>query len=56
MDSMKIKTLKLPVIEQKIIAEKTNEVSFGLKENEFAFLAGQHIKVRIPKLLYPDPS
>jgi len=48
--------IKLPILEQKIIAEKTCEVSFGLSGKKFEFLAGQYIRVTVPKLLYPDPK
>ncbi|MDP3729757.1 MAG: FAD-dependent oxidoreductase [bacterium] len=51
---MNIETLKLPIIEQNIIAEKTCEVAFSLDKKEFSFFAGQYIRVSIPKLLYPD--
>lgn len=47
--------LKIPIFEQKIIAEKTYEVSFGLSGKKFDFLAGQYIRVIAPKLLHPDP-
>lgn len=50
------KTLKLPIIEQKIIAEKTCEVSFGLSGKEFDFWAGQYIRVSVPNLLHTDPK
>ncbi len=53
---MNIETLKLPIVEQKIIAEKTYEVSFGLSEKEFNFWAGQYVRVSAPKLLHPDPK
>lgn len=53
---MNIETLQLPIIEQKTIAEKTCEVSFGLSRKEFRFLAGQYIRVSVPKLLHADPK
>lgn len=52
---MNIETLKLPIIERKIIAEKTREISLGLSEKEFIFLAGQYIRVIAPNLLHADP-
>ena len=51
---MNVETPKLPIIEQKTIAEKTCEVSFGLSQKEFNFLAGQYIRINVPKLLYSD--
>ena len=53
MESQKIKLL---ILEQKIIAEKTSEVSFSLRGKEFEFLAGQYIRVSVPKLLFSDPK
>lgn len=53
---MNIKTLQLPIIKQKTVAEKTREVSFDLLGKEFNFLAGQYIRVSVSKLLYPDPK
>lgn len=50
------KKLQLPIIEQKTIAEKTCEVSFDLSHKGFKFLAGQYIRVSVPKLLYSDPK
>lgn len=50
------KIIQLPIIKQKIIADKTNEVALDLSKNEFAFHAGQYVQMRIPKLLYPDPK
>jgi ferredoxin-NADP reductase len=46
--------IKLPIVQQKTIAQKTNEISFGLSGQEFAFEAGQYIQVALPELLYPD--
>jgi hypothetical protein len=34
---MEIKKIQLPILEQKIIAEQTCEVSFDLSEKEFIF-------------------
>ncbi len=51
---MKIKKIKLPILEQKIIAKKTYEVSFYLSKTNFNFEAGQYIQVNVPKLLYSD--
>lgn len=51
-----IKKIKLPILEQKTIAEKTCEVSFGLPGNKFIFLAGQYVRANAPKLVYPDPK
>lgn len=48
--------IKLPIIEQRTIAEKTDEVSFDLSGKNFVFIAGQYIRVTIPKLLYADPK
>jgi len=53
---MEIKKIQLPILEQKIIAEQTCEVSFDLSEKEFIFLAGQYIRLTLPKLLYADPQ
>lgn len=54
--NMESQKIKLPILEQKMIAEKTCEVSFGLSGREFNFLAGQYIRVSVPELLYPDPK
>ena len=54
--NIKSQKIKLPILEQKIIAEKTCEVSFDLSGKEFKFLAGQYIRVSVPKLFYPDPK
>src|SRR3990167_11558885 len=48
--------IKLPIVGQKTIAQKTNEVSFGLSDKEFVFMAGQYIQMALPELLYPDPK
>lgn len=48
--------IKLPILEQKIITEKTSEVSFGLHEKDFDFFAGQYVRVSVPKLFYSDPK
>jgi ferredoxin-NADP reductase/DMSO/TMAO reductase YedYZ heme-binding membrane subunit len=48
------KKIKLPIVEQKIIAEKTCEVSFDVSGEKFEFSAGQYIRINIPTLLYPD--
>jgi len=48
--------IKLPIVGQKTIADKTNEVSFGLSDKEFIFIAGQYIQMGLPELLYPDPK
>lgn len=53
-NNMEVKKIQLPILEQKTIAEKTCEVSFGLPGNEFGFLAGQYIRISAPKLLYAD--
>jgi len=53
---MNIERLQIPLVEQKIVAEKTCEVSFDLSGKEFDFLAGQYIRVSVPKLLYADPK
>ena len=53
---MNIETLQIPIIEQKIITEKTYEVSFGLSGKKFEFLAGQYIRVSVSKLFYSDPK
>lgn len=47
--------IDLPIINRRSIAFKTNEVSFGTRGHTFPFQAGQHVQVRVPKLLYPDP-
>ena len=52
---MENKKLNIPIIQQKNIAEKTCEVSFGLSGEEFSFLAGQYIRASVSELLYPDP-
>jgi methionine sulfoxide reductase heme-binding subunit len=54
--NMETQKIKLPILEQKNIAEKTCEVFFGLHGKEFNFLAGQYISVGVPKLLYSDPK
>lgn len=54
--NIEIKKIKLPILKQKTIAEKTCEVSFGLNGKMFNFLAGQYIRVSAPKLLYSDPK
>lgn len=54
--NMEIKKLRLPILGQKIIAEKTCEVSFDLSGKDFNFIAGQYIRISVPKLLYPDPK
>lgn len=46
--------IKLPVIKQRTTAEKTYEVSFNLSGKSFSFIAGQYIRVTVPKLLYDD--
>jgi len=51
---MEVKRIKMPILEKKLIAEKTYEVSFDLEGKEFEFLAGQFIRVNLLKLLYPD--
>ncbi len=52
---LETKKLQLPILEQRIIAEKTCEISFDLSGKEFEFLAGQYIRVGVPTLLHPDP-
>lgn len=52
--NIKIRKLQLPILSQKIIAEKTCEISFNLRGRTFDFIAGQHIRVNVPKLLYSD--
>ncbi|MEX0918879.1 MAG: FAD-dependent oxidoreductase [Candidatus Paceibacterota bacterium] len=47
--------IKLPIIDRREVAEKTNEVSFGLTGREFNFIAGQYIQLGVDNLLYPDP-
>lgn len=54
--NMEIRKLQLPILSQKIIAEKTCEISFSLAAKNFDFVAGQHIRANAPKLLYPDPK
>jgi len=46
--------LKLPILEQKLIAENTCEVSLDLSGQNFQFIPGQYIRLTLPKLLYPD--
>jgi len=53
---MESQQIKLPILERKIIAEKICEVSFGLSAKKFEFLAGQYIRVSLPKLFYSDPK
>ncbi len=53
--TVEAKKLKLPILEQRIIAEKTCEISFDLSGKEFKFLAGQYVRVSVPTLLHPDP-
>ena len=53
---MESQTIKLSVLERKIVAEKTCEVSFSLDEKKFNFLAGQYIRISVPKLFYFDPK
>jgi ferredoxin-NADP reductase/DMSO/TMAO reductase YedYZ heme-binding membrane subunit len=48
--------IKLPIAEQKIIAEKTYEISFDVSGRRFEFSAGQYIRVSVPTLRYPDPK
>src|SRR3989344_460810 len=48
--------VKLSIVGQKTIADKTNEVSLGLSDKEFVFIAGQYIQMGLPELLYPDPK
>lgn len=48
--------LNIPIINRRVIALKTNEVSFDISERAFPFQAGQYIQVSVPKLLYPDPK
>ncbi len=55
-NTMEIQKIKLPILEQKTIAEKTCEVSFDLSGQKFDFLAGQYIRVSVSNLLYPDPK
>ncbi len=50
----RIQKIRLPILGQRIIAEKTCEISFDLSEREFKFLPGQYIRVSVPKLLYSD--
>lgn len=52
--NMKIKKLQLPILSQKIIAEKTCEISFSLAGRNFDFTAGQHIRAGALKLLHAD--
>lgn len=48
--------IELLIIERKIIAKDTVEISFDLVNQDFKFQAGQYIQISIPKLLYPDPK
>ncbi len=52
-EKVQIKKMKLPIVKQKLVAKGTVEVSFGLKE-KFEFLAGQYVRISVPKLLYED--
>lgn len=51
-----MRKIKPLIIERKIIAKDTVEVSFDLTNQDFKFQAGQYIQIKIPKLLYPDPK
>lgn len=53
--TVETKKLHLPILEQRIIAEKTGEISFDLSGKEFEFLPGQYIRVSVPTLLHSDP-
>ena len=46
--------VKLPIVSQRTIAQKTNEISFGLSGKELVYEAGQYIQVALPELLYSD--
>jgi len=46
----------LPISRQKTVAKGTGEVSFDNSQAKMNFVAGQHIKVRIPEMLYDDPK
>ena len=46
--------VSLPIISQKEVAKDTYEISFDNSKGNLKFIAGQYIKVYIPKLLYPD--
>ena len=48
--------VKLPIIEKRIVASNTMEVSFGLNGQNFPFAAGQYVKITIPELIYPDQT
>ncbi len=43
------------IIDRKQVAENTLEVSFK-RPADFAFKAGQYIQLKVPKLLYSDPT
>ena len=53
---MENQKIKLSILERKIVAEKTCEVSCDLNGKEFNFLAGQYIRISVPKLFYFDPK
>jgi len=46
--------ISLPIISQREIAKGTYEISFDNSKENLEFVAGQYIKVYVPKLLYPD--
>lgn len=51
---MKAQRLFLPIVAREKVAVNTYTVQFGLADQKFIFTAGQHIEVRLQKLLYPD--
>ncbi|MEM2856941.1 MAG: FAD-dependent oxidoreductase [Candidatus Nitrosocaldaceae archaeon] len=50
-----IYNIQVPIIERKAINNEIVEVGFDLLNNEFAFKAGQYIKLEL-NLLYDDPK
>lgn len=50
------KKIKAPILDQKIIAPNTCQVSFDISKIPFIFKAGQYIQIRLPKLNYNDPK
>ena len=51
-----IRKITIPIIERRTIAKNTIEIVLDASLENFTFLAGQYVKISIPKMLYPDPA
>lgn len=45
-----IQTIQAPLLEKKVIAENTFEMTFGIPEKNFSFKPGQYVSVTLPGL------